>query len=94
MTMSPSRAGIFDVLLRLVRTGLGGKAASGEQFISWIHYVDFLAAIDFLIAHPGLGWTREPLLAQSAPKQRFHGRIAPRVGNAHWACRPPNGCSR
>jgi len=54
MTMSPSRAGIFDVLLRLVRTGLGGKAASGEQFISWIHYVDFLAAIDFLIAHPDL----------------------------------------
>src|SRR5260370_41913702 len=54
MTMSPCRAGIFDVLLRLVRTGLGGKAASGEQFISWIHYVDFLAAIDFLIAHPDL----------------------------------------
>ena len=34
MTMSPDPGGIFDTLLRLVRAGLGGKAASGKQFIS------------------------------------------------------------
>lgn len=34
MTMSPDRGGIFDVLLRLVRTGLGGTAGSGRQYIS------------------------------------------------------------
>lgn len=49
MTMSPSRDGVFDQLLRLVRLGLGGKAASGRQFISWIHERDFARAIDFLI---------------------------------------------
>src|SRR5262245_30929660 len=37
MTMSPERGGIFDVLLRLVRFGLGGEAGSGRQFVSWIH---------------------------------------------------------
>jgi uncharacterized protein (TIGR01777 family) len=50
MTMSPDRAGIFDVLLRLVRFGLGGSAGSGRQFVSWIHEVDFVRAIDCLIA--------------------------------------------
>jgi uncharacterized protein (TIGR01777 family) len=49
MIMSPDRGGIFDTLLRLVRFGLGGRAGSGRQFISWIHDADFLSAIDFLI---------------------------------------------
>jgi uncharacterized protein (TIGR01777 family) len=50
MTMSPDHGGIFDVLLRLVRSGLGGAAGSGEQFVSWIHQIDFLRAMDHLIA--------------------------------------------
>jgi hypothetical protein len=54
MTMSPDRGGIFDTLLSLIRAGLGGKAASGEQFVSWIHENDFVRAIDFLIAQQTL----------------------------------------
>lgn len=50
MTMGPSQGGIFATLLTLVRAGLGGKAASGKQFVSWVHECDFLRAIDFLIA--------------------------------------------
>ena len=51
MIMSPDRGGIFDMLLRLVRFGLGGTAGSGKQFISWIHDDDFVSALEFLIAH-------------------------------------------
>jgi uncharacterized protein len=54
MIMDPSRGGIFDTLLRLVRLGLGGTAASGEQYISWVHGADFLRAIEFLIEHDEL----------------------------------------
>lgn len=54
MTMSPDRGGIFGTLLNLVRAGLGGKAASGEQFVSWVHETDFVRAIDFLIEHQTL----------------------------------------
>ncbi len=50
MTMSPDRGGVFDVLSRLVRRGVGGPAASGRQFVSWIHGADFARALDFLIA--------------------------------------------
>ena len=54
MTMSPDLGGIFDVLLRLVRFGLGGASGSGKQFVSWIHESDFVRAIDFLLAHEEL----------------------------------------
>ena len=49
--MSPDRGGVFDLLLRLVRFGLGGAAGSGRQFMSWIHDADFLASIEYLIEH-------------------------------------------
>jgi uncharacterized protein (TIGR01777 family) len=51
MTMSPDTGGVFDRLLRLVRLGWGGSAGSGRQYVSWIHDVDFVRAIEFLIAH-------------------------------------------
>jgi uncharacterized protein (TIGR01777 family) len=49
MTMSPDRDGIFDVMLGLVRRGLGGTNGNGRQFISWIHYQDFIRAAYWLI---------------------------------------------
>jgi len=49
MTMSPDRGGVFDVLLRLVRHGLGGPAGDGRQYVSWIHDLDFINAIFWLI---------------------------------------------
>jgi uncharacterized protein (TIGR01777 family) len=52
--MSPDLGGAFSILLKLVRAGLGGKAASGDQFVSWVHDADFIRAIDFLIAHAQL----------------------------------------
>ena len=50
MIMSPDIGGVFDTLLKLVRLGLGGSAGSGRQFMSWVHDVDFVRALDFLIA--------------------------------------------
>jgi NAD dependent epimerase/dehydratase family enzyme len=51
MIMSAKSGGAFSMLLRLVRTGFGGAAAPGTQYMSWIHEADFVRAIDFLIAH-------------------------------------------
>ncbi len=50
ITLSPDRGGIFDVLLGLVRRGLGGTQGPGTQFVSWIHEIDFARAVDLLIA--------------------------------------------
>jgi uncharacterized protein (TIGR01777 family) len=51
MTMSPDAGGIFDTLLTLVRRGLGGTAADGRQYISWVHHEDFVRALYWLIEH-------------------------------------------
>src|SRR5260370_635403 len=51
MVMSAKRGGTFDLLLRLVRFGLGGACSSGKQFVSWIHEDDFVRALDYLITH-------------------------------------------
>jgi uncharacterized protein len=49
MTLSPDAGGVFATLLGLVRRGLGGTAGNGRQFISWIHYEDFVATVRWLI---------------------------------------------
>jgi uncharacterized protein (TIGR01777 family) len=54
MIMSPDRGGIFDTLLGLVRRGLGGAAAGGRQYVSWIHEADFIQAILWIQHHSEL----------------------------------------
>jgi uncharacterized protein len=39
----------LDLLLGLVRFGLGGPVAGGRHFVSWIHEVDFVRAVEFLL---------------------------------------------
>ena len=54
MIMGPARGGIFDTMLGIVRFGLGGTAASGKQYISWIHENDFIRSVYWLIEHEEL----------------------------------------
>jgi len=49
MVMSSAPGGIFEILVRLVRMGLGGAWGSGRQYMSWIHEEDFCRAVEFLI---------------------------------------------
>jgi uncharacterized protein len=51
IVMSPDRGGPFDLLLRLVRSGLGGRAGDGRQYVSWVHGDDFVEAVRWLICH-------------------------------------------
>jgi uncharacterized protein (TIGR01777 family) len=54
MTFTADRGGVFDVLSKLVRAGLGGTQGSGAQYVSWIHEADFIRAIELLIADDAL----------------------------------------
>lgn len=51
MVLGTAKNSVFPVLRRLARLGLGGTMASGEQFVSWIHEVDYCRAVEWLIAH-------------------------------------------
>jgi hypothetical protein len=54
IVMSPDHGSAFDMLLRMVRLGLGGPVAGGAQFVSWIHDQDMVRAVEFLIDNEGL----------------------------------------
>lgn len=49
IVMSPDPGGAFSILLNLVRLGLGGTAGDGRQYVSWIHEIDFVRAVYWLI---------------------------------------------
>ncbi|MFT5586561.1 MAG: hypothetical protein ACI9VR_004160 [Cognaticolwellia sp.] len=49
MVMSQDDGGVFSVLERMTKWGLGGPIAGGRQYVSWIHEVDLVNAVRFLI---------------------------------------------
>ena len=71
MVMSPDRGGVFDTLVNLVRLGLGGRAASGRQYVSWIHDVDFVRAVRWLIEHEELSGPVNVASPEPVPNAEF-----------------------
>ncbi|MFF7169292.1 DUF1731 domain-containing protein [Streptomyces pseudovenezuelae] len=71
MVMSPDRGGVFDVLSRLARLGLGGPVARGAQYVSWIHDEDFVRAVEFLIARDDLEGPVNPASPGPLPHRDF-----------------------
>jgi len=51
MVLGHGANSVFPVLCRLARFGLGGRMASGRQYVSWIHEKDFCRALDWVIDH-------------------------------------------
>jgi uncharacterized protein len=46
--------GVFPVLRRLARLGLGGNMGSGRQMVSWIHEDDFCRAVEWILKQESL----------------------------------------
>jgi uncharacterized protein len=43
--------GVYEILRRLARAGLGGRNGDGRQYVSWIHAEDFCRAVEWLIGN-------------------------------------------
>jgi len=71
MVMSPDRGGVFDVLLGLVRRGLGGRAGDGRQYVSWVHADDFVRAVLFLIDRADLAGPVNVAAPEPLPNAEF-----------------------
>lgn len=71
ITMSPDRGGAFDVLLGLVRAGLGGTQGTGNQFVSWVHEYDFARAVEFIISQPELSGIVNIASPNPVPNREF-----------------------
>lgn len=75
MTMSADPGGVFDVLLGLVRKGLGGASGNGRQFVSWVHEDDFTAAVSLLLRRDDLSGTINIASPHPLPNREFMAAI-------------------
>lgn len=71
MVMSPDEGGVFDVLHRMVRRRLGGAIAGGDQYVSWIHEIDFVRAVRFLIERDDLAGPVNLASPHPLPQREF-----------------------
>jgi uncharacterized protein (TIGR01777 family) len=71
VTLSPDKDGIFDVMLGLVKKGLGGTAGDGRQYVSWIHDADFVRAIYWLIERETLSGAVNLAAPNPLPNKEF-----------------------
>jgi uncharacterized protein (TIGR01777 family) len=51
MVLVDEPGSVFPVLRSLVKRGLGGAQAGGQQYVSWIHHEDFSRAVDYALTH-------------------------------------------
>ena len=80
MIMSPDRGGVFEMLLRLVRLGLGGRIGDGRQFVSWIHYGDFVRSISWLMDRDDLAGPVNVAAPEPLPYADFMGALREAAG--------------
>lgn len=80
MVMAPRPDSAFATLRNLVRAGLGGRAASGRQYMSWIHHRDFVRAIDFLIDHDDISGIVNLAAPEPLPNAAFMRAIREACG--------------
>jgi uncharacterized protein (TIGR01777 family) len=80
MTLSPDSGGVFDTLLGLARHGLGGSAGHGRQFMSWIHYADFTAAVRWLIDRDNIEGVVNVAAPNPLPNAEFMGVLREACG--------------
>jgi uncharacterized protein len=80
MVMSTEADAVFDTLLKLVKRGLGGQAGSGRQFMSWIHAVDFVRSIDWLMARDDLSGPVNVCAPNPIPNEQFMRELREATG--------------
>lgn len=71
MMMSHDRGGVFEMLCRLARCGLGGTIGNGQQYVAWIHSSDMVHAIAWLIEQSELEGPINLSAPQPLPNQQF-----------------------
>jgi len=71
MVMSITPGGVFEVLQRLTRLGLGGTMAGGRQYLSWIHERDFVRAVAWLLEREDLAGAVNLCAPEPLPQRDF-----------------------
>ena len=82
IVMSTEQGGAFNLLLRLTRAGLGGRAGDGGQYVSWIHEEDFVRAISWLIERGDISGAVNLASPHPLPNAEFMRRLRQACGRS------------
>ena len=80
MVMSRTPGGPFAALRRLARLGLGGPVAGGRMYMSWIHELDFVRAVDHLLENDDMGGAVNLAAPTPVPQAEFMAELRSAVG--------------
>jgi len=78
--MSPDHGGIFDVLMWLVRRGLGGTFYGGQQYVSWLYDEDLFRIVRFLIERDDLEGPFNLTAPEPLPNRAFMSTLRRAAG--------------
>ena len=67
LMMSPDDGGVFAMLSKLARLGLGGTQGPGTQFVSWMHDQDYCRAVELLLSRPEIADASNGIVNMCAP---------------------------
>ena len=71
MVFGPGKDGVFEAFARVVRLGLGGTLGRGDQFVSWVHHLDFCRAVEWLVDHDSLAGPVNVSAPNPLPNREF-----------------------
>lgn len=80
--------GALPVMARLARLGLCTPQGNGQQWVSWLHVVDFCRAVEFLLGRPTLEGAFNLCAPQPLPNAAFNGLLA-RYYKPRWRLPQP-----
>lgn len=80
MVMGSGKDSVFDVFAGLAQKGLGGTLGDGKQYVAWIHELDLLRAIEWMIRQKDLTGPINVCSPNPIPNREFMRDLRKAVG--------------
>ncbi len=80
MVFGPGEDGVYGAYRAIARQGLGGRAATGEQFVSWVHSEDFVGMILWILRHPEIDGAVNIASPEPLPNKEFMRELRAALG--------------
>ncbi len=71
MVFGSGKGGVYEAFRSIARFGLAGTQGPGNQYVSWLHVVDFLRMIDWCIENENLEGTINMCSPKPIPNREF-----------------------
>ena len=88
MVFGKGTGGVYEAYRNIVRMGLGGRAGSGDQYVSWLHSADYVGMLLWTVENPRIEGAMNLSSPEPRPNKEFM-RALRRSQNASFALPAP-----